>query len=106
MNKVDYTQTSLKFLDLFQELRRKGYVNTFFRDPSRLYCIEAQRWILPSEFDVDESYYFTTGIAMDTDRQVYAISTTHQLKGVLIDASGVYKDNIGAELTRKLESSG
>jgi hypothetical protein len=104
MNKSDHFNASPMLLELFLDLRKRGYVNTFYRDPSRLYCIESRKWIVPAEFHVDESHYFTNETALDTDRDVYAISTTHKLKGILIDASGVYKDNIGIEMAQKLKS--
>ena len=104
MSKNDHSDSAPKWTELFNDLREKGYVHTFYRDPERLYCVEAGRWILPSDFDIDESYYFTNGAAIESDRLVYAITAMRKLKGVLIDASGVYNDNVSDEMMHKLNS--
>jgi hypothetical protein len=85
------------------ELKRKGYKLKFRREVTCLYCFEWRKWIMPENFNVDESYYFEEIETPDADRMLYAISLSQGLKGFLIDTCNVYADNISQEMVQKLK---
>lgn len=88
--------------DALSDLKNRGYRKEFRRDPTGLYCIELHEWIAPEQFNVDEYYHFEEISSPDIDRVLYAISSSSGIKGVLVDAYGVYADNISLEMSQKL----
>jgi hypothetical protein len=88
--------------DKVTELRNRGYKLKFRREATCLVCIQLNYAITPEKFNVDEFYHFEDNANTDRDRILYAISSTHGLKGILVDASFVYEDNISPEMFKKL----
>ena len=55
------------------------------------------------EFEIDEVHRFEGETDPGDENIVYAISsTTHQLKGVLVNAYGMYADSTSAQIISKL----
>jgi hypothetical protein len=67
-------------------------------------CKSLDLQLMPEEFEIDEFYRFE-GMTDPADSAViYAISSLMgNLKGVIIDAYGVYAENISPELLDKLK---
>lgn len=84
-------------------LKNQGYQLSFRREAACIYCFELQEWIMPDDFNVDESYYFEDVRNPDADRILYAISLSDGSRGFLIDTCNVYSDNISDEMERKLQ---
>lgn len=88
------------------DLRNRGYVAKFMRDPECLYCIELHIWIAPEQFSVDVSYYLEKESSPDENRVFHAISSNVGIKGILVEACGVYADNISIAMAQKLSGDG
>ena len=68
-------------------------------------CIECPSYTLqlhPEDFVIDEFYRFE-GMSNPSDNSiVYAISSRSGVKGVLVDAYGVYSENLNEAMINKL----
>ncbi len=84
------------------DLKKRGYHIRFRRETTCLYSLELNRWITPDSFVVDEYYYFEDGSNTDGDRMLYAISSTQEFKGYLVEPCFAYEDNISREMAQKL----
>ena len=54
------------------------------------------------DFDVDETHRFEGMSSTDDNSVLYAISSKDGIKGLLVDAYGVYAENISEAMRRKL----
>src|SRR6188768_527661 len=79
---------------VFLDLKSRGYRQKFRREPGCLSCMDLYQWFFPDDFTVDESYYFGDSSWPDTDRMMYAITTRDGIRGILVDACGVYADTV------------
>jgi len=86
------------------DLDQRGYNLDFNLTPDCLVCKEIDLLLMPEEFEIDEVYRFE-GMTDPADSSVvYAISSSvGNLKGVLVDAYGVYAENVSPELLGKLK---
>lgn len=85
------------------DLRGKGYEYQFSRDLTALFCEALAKWIDPEDFEVDKYYHFEDPSHPDSDRVLYAISTTMGIRGFLVESCLVYEDDISHEMRAKLE---
>lgn len=90
--------------ETLNELRREGYVEDFNLQQNCLECREGQFKVFADEFKVDKFYRFE-GESNPSDAAIlYAISSdTKGLKGVLVNAYGIYSDSVTDEIAEKLE---
>ena len=90
--------------ETMNELRKEGYVEDFNLQQNCLECRNGQFKIFAEEFKVDKFFRFE-GDSNPSDAAIlYAISSdTHQLKGVLVNAYGIYSEPVTDEMLRKLE---
>jgi hypothetical protein len=86
------------------DLESRGYEFDFNLTPDGIECKSLDLLLMPEEFEIDEFYRFE-GMTDPADSSVvYAISSpVGNLKGVLIDAYGVYAENVSPELLAKLK---
>ncbi|MES1217818.1 MAG: phosphoribosylpyrophosphate synthetase [Bacteroidota bacterium] len=89
-------------IEALNKLIGKEYKLKFRREATCIYCFQLHEWIMPEDFEVDESYYFEDILNPDADRMLYAISLSQGGKGFLIDACNVYIDNISPEMEQRL----
>lgn len=84
-------------------LIKRGYTFNFNLRNDCLECVENQLKLHPEDFEIDEVYRFE-GMTDPGDSSIlYAISSdTHDLKGLLVNAYGLYADTYSAELVAKL----
>ncbi len=61
-------------------------------------CPSIKLEIHPEDFEVDETYRFEGMSSTDDNSVLYAISSKNGLKGLLVDAYGVYAENILEEM--------
>lgn len=54
------------------------------------------------EFNVDEVHRFEGMSSTDDNSILYAISSKDGIKGTLVDAYGIYAENISEEMRKKL----
>ncbi len=97
-NQITFTSIA----EALDDFKKRGYLTEFMRDPNCLYCAAFHLWITPEQFSVDVSYYLERISNPDEDRVFYAITSSVGIKGVLVEACGVYTDNIGLEMAQKL----
>ena len=90
--------------ETMNELRKEGYVEDFNLQQNCLECRNGQFKVFTDEFKVDKYYRFE-GASNPSDAAIlYAISSdTHGLKGVLVNAYGIYSESVTDEMLQKLE---
>ena len=90
-------------VDATNDLFKRGYTANLSLDEDSVNDKEQGIEMQHDEFEIDEFYRFE-GQSNPSDMAiVYAISSEkHNLKGVLINAYGVYADNANAALVAKL----
>lgn len=84
-------------------LKGRGYVNDFNLHPEWIECQPLNTLLRPDEFHVDEVHRFEGMTNPDDNTVLYAIASTGGLKGVLVDAYGVYSEAISPEMIKKLQ---
>jgi hypothetical protein len=88
------------------ELAKRGYTINFNLTADRLTGDGHGVSLNPNEFNIDEVHRFEGDTDPGDEMVVYAISaSTHGLKGVLVNAFGVYSDQLSDELMAKLVQS-
>lgn len=86
------------------ELRKEGYVEDFNLQQNCLECRNGQFKLFSDEFKVDKYYRFEGESNPSDSAILYAISSDiHGLKGVLVNAYGIYSEQLTDELLEKLE---
>ena len=88
--------------EAIQDLQRRGYGNDFNLKPHCLECVSLKLEIHPEDFYVDEMHRFEGMSSTDDNSILYAISSKNGIKGTLVDAYGVYAENISEEMRKKL----
>ena len=96
---MKYYNTSLEALI---DLKDRGYTSDFSIQSSCIYCPGLDLRLSPGEFSIDEYYRFEGLTSPDESSVVYAISSEDGVKGVLIDAYGVYAENLNFDMAKKL----
>ena len=90
--------------DAINELRQQGYVDDFNLERNCLTCRQGQFRIFHDEFRIDKFFRFEGASNPDDQSILYAISSDkHGLKGVLVNAYGIYSDDITDEMVSKLK---
>ena len=89
--------------ETMNELREEGYVEDFNLQQNCLECRNGQFKVFTDEFKVDKFFRFE-GDSNPSDAAIlYAISSdVHQLKGVLVNAYGIYSEAVTDDMLRKL----
>jgi len=90
--------------ETMNELRKEGYVEDFNLHQNCLECRNGQFQVFADEFKVDKYFRFE-GASNPSDSSIlYAISSdTKNLKGVLVNAYGIYSEPVTDEMVEKLE---
>jgi hypothetical protein len=84
------------------ELKEKGYTRDFNLDDERITDKNANISFLPDEFNVDKVFRFE-GMTNPSDNSIlYAITTSDDQKGLLVDGYGVTGGQVSKELRDKL----
>ncbi len=90
--------------ETMSELRRQGYTEDFNLKQNCLECRNGAFKVFADEFKVDKFYRFE-GESNPSDAAIlYAISSDrYGLKGVLVNAYGIYSEPVTDEMLQKLE---
>src|SRR6476661_4072995 len=90
--------------ETMNELRREGYSEDFNLQQNCLECRNGQFKVFANEFKVDKYFRFE-GASNPSDSSIlYAISSdSKNLKGVLVNAYGIYSEPLTDELLTKLD---
>ena len=90
--------------ETMNELRSEGYVEDFNLQQNCLECSNGKVKVFGDEFKVDKYYRFEGESNPSDSAILYAISSDrHQLKGVLVNAYGIYSEPLTDEMVQKLE---
>ena len=88
------------------ELGKRGYTINFNLSSSHLTIPEHGINLNPDEFNIDEIHRFEGETDPGDEMVVYAISSDSKgVKGILVNAFGVYSDQISDDLMAKLKQS-
>lgn len=84
-------------------LSKRGYTFNFNIKTDCIECVENKLQLHPDEFEIDETHRFQEMSDVDNESILYAISSTqNNLKGLLVNAYGIYADTASAALVSKL----
>lgn len=90
-------------VDALDDLRRRGFTEDFDLQPTCLECARLQLQLHPDDFEIAEVYRFEGATNPDDSSVLYAIEGKDGMKGVLVDAYGVYADPVSTQLLAKLQ---
>jgi hypothetical protein len=85
-------------------LRVQGYTEDFNLRQNCIECRSGQYGLSPDEFHIEKTFRFEGDTNPDAESILYAItSSKHDLKGVLVNAYGIYSEPLMDEMLRKLK---
>jgi hypothetical protein len=84
------------------DLNARGYNYDFNLSPTCIECPSLHLQISPEKFTVDEFYRFEGMSSTDDNSIVFAITSDQGIKGVLVDAYGVYASSLNESMIKKL----
>lgn len=83
-------------------LQKRGYTSDFNLKHEHIECNALKLKLHPEDFEVDEIYRFEGMSSTDDNSVLYAIHSKKGIKGTLVDAYGVYAENISEAIRKKL----
>ena len=89
-------------VEAINDLKKQGYTEDLNLEEN---CLEVNKCIKlnPDDFHVDSFYRFEENTDPDEQAILYAISVPHlNIKGLLVNAYGIYSDAMTDEMTSKL----
>jgi hypothetical protein len=84
------------------DLKARGYTLDFNIKADCVECPAQDLRLYPEDFMIDEFHRFEGMSNTDDNSIVYAISSKAGVKGVLVDAYGVYAASLNDDMIRKL----
>ncbi len=101
MNRHSYDTAS----EAINDLIRRGYTTDFslLNEKDCIICKQTTLELSPDEFDIDEIYRFEGNTDPGDEMIVFGISSeAHHVKGILVNAYGMYSDSKTSNITRRL----
>ena len=90
--------------ETMNELRKEGYTEDFNLQQNCLDCRNGEFKVFADEFKVDKFFRFEGASNPSDSAILYAISSdTKNLKGLLVNAYGIYSEPVTDEMLEKLE---
>ncbi|GBL35682.1 hypothetical protein EMGBS15_12770 [Filimonas sp.] len=90
--------------EAINDLVQQGYTANFNLKGDCIEDLDTDIPLHPEDFEIDEIHRFEGMTDPDDQSILYAISSvTHQVKGLLVNAYGMYADAYSAELAAKLK---
>lgn len=89
------------------DLKKLGYTIDFsiLTDKECLICHLSNTVLSPDDFEIDSFYRFEGDSDPGDQMIVYAISSKkNKLKGIVVNAYGIYADNSTSEIVKKLNT--
>lgn len=91
-------------VDGINGLRKEGYTEDFNLRQNCIECRNGEFKIFHDEFQIDKFFRFDDDTDPGNEAILYAISSDkHDLKGVLVNAYGIYSEDITDEMLQKLK---
>ena len=103
MNKKSYDTVT----EAISELNKLGYTTDFsvMTEKDCIICHETKIELSPDYFKIDGFYRFEGDSDPGDEMVVYAVSSTdNKLKGIIINAYGIYADSASSALVKKLNT--
>ena len=89
--------------ETMETLRKEGYTEDFNLKENYLDCQGGKYQIMHHEFEIDRFFRFEGETDPADESILYAVSShKYNLKGVLVNAFGIYSDPIADEMIKKL----
>jgi hypothetical protein len=90
--------------ETMDELRKEGYTEDFNLRQNCLECRNGQFTVFADEFKVDKFFRFEGASDPDDEAILYAISSDNKnLKGLLVNAYGIYSEPLTDEMMARLD---
>lgn len=89
-------------VEALEDLKTRGYVNDFNLQSTCVECSDLDLRLHPQDFEIREVYRFEGMSNPDDNSVVYAIESNTGVKGVLVDAYGVYSEALSPEMIARL----
>lgn len=102
MKNYAYTTVS----EAINELARRGYTTDFelLADQECLACHNTSLYLSPEEFEIDEIHRFEGDTDPGDEMIVFAISAKkHAVKGIIVNAYGMYSDATTSKIVERLK---
>ena len=84
-------------------LKERGYTIDFNIAFDKLICSENKHCLKPDEFEIVEVHRYEGNSDPGDEEVVYAIESKHGHKGIVVDAFGLYADDVSSEMIEKLK---
>lgn len=86
------------------DLVKRGYVSNFNLKNESVTCVENEISLHPEDFEIDEVHRFEGNTDPGDENVLYAISSgKHNIKGLLVNAYGMYSDSFSGVLISKIK---
>ena len=83
-------------------LKNQGYTNDFNLHPEWIECPPLKLKLTPEEFHVDQVHRFEGMTSPDDSSILFAVSSSSGVKGLLVDAYGLYAESVSPVMIQKL----
>ena len=90
-------------VEAIKALQTEGYTNDFNLHPEWIECAPLNLRLSPEEFHVDHIYRFEGMTDPDDSSVLFAISSDKGVKGLLLDAYGMYATSLSPIMLGKLK---
>jgi hypothetical protein len=90
--------------EAINDLKASGYTLDLNLKSHFLECDSKKVRLHPEDFKIDKSFRFEGMSNPDDNSILYAISSTQGLRGLLVDAYGVYAEGLSFEMNLKFKS--
>lgn len=84
------------------DLHQRGFTEDFSFEDDHLGCAALALKLRPEEFEVVETHRFEGPSDPADSSVVYAIASHGGVRGVMVNAYGIYAESTSAELVKKL----
>lgn len=94
--------------EALNELAKRGYTTDFelITEKECLACHNSSLFLSPEEFEIDEFHRFDGDSDPGDEMIVYAISSKqHNMKGIVVNAYGIYSDPITSKIVERLKKT-
>ncbi len=94
-------------VEAINALRNQGYTEDFNLKEECIECSVHDLQLSPNDFQVDKYFRFEDNTSPSDQSILYAISSiNHKVKGLLVNAYGMYSDSSSNEIMKKLNVHG
>lgn len=90
-------------IEAIEGYKAQGYTIDFNLKKNFIECMDGKYQLYPGDFSVDKFYRFEANTDPSEQAIIYAISSpNNQIKGILVNAYGIYSDDLATELREAL----